>query len=122
MANVVVLGGVIECSHGGQVRLASGDSWLDVDGNDIIVQGQEVGLSFAPGSPGVISPCTFTTPAGNVSPCTATQAATTGISTELTVGGLGVLLDTAGGVATNTPPVTWSVQSAGQSKLESDGS
>lgn len=122
MADAVVLGGVIKCSHGGQTRLSSGNSKLSVDGNNVVSQGQEVGLSFAPGSPGLIAPCPFSTP-GGPSPCTATTAAIGGISTKLTVDNLGVLLDTANGTAVNAqdPSATWAVQSAGQSKLGSDG-
>jgi hypothetical protein len=127
MASVVVVGGIAKCSHQGQVRFTSGDSRLDVDGNNVVVQGQEVGLSFAPAPPsgaappGLIAPCPFSTAAGP-SPCAATLAATTGISTKVTVGNLGALLDTASGKATNPqdPSATWSIQSAGQSKLESD--
>ncbi len=123
MAMVVSVGGIIKCSHGGQRRLTSGDSRLNVDGNNVVVQGQEIGLSFAPAPPVVITPCPVQTPAGNPSPCTATLAATSGISTKLTVGGLGVLLDTARGNATNAqdPSATWSIANAGQNKLEADG-
>lgn len=122
MPDVVVVGGVIKCSHGGQVRLASGDIRLNVDDNGALVQGQEIGLSFAPATPGVIAPCPFAT-TGGPSPCTATMAATGGISTKLAVGALGVLLDTASGKAVNAqdPSAVWSIQSAGQSKLGSDG-
>jgi len=123
MAKVVVVGGIIRCNHGGQRRLTSGDSRLNVDGNNVVVQGLETGLSFAPAPPVVTMPCPVTTPAGNPSPCTATLAATTGISTKLVVGGMGTLLDTASGNATNAqdPTATWSVASAGQNKLDADG-
>jgi len=125
MANIVAVGGIIKCSHTppGQVRLASGDGRLNVDGNNVVLQGQEVGLSFAPGSPGLITPCPVTTPTGNPSPCTATVAATTGLSSKVTVGDLGALLDSATGKAINAqdPSATWSVKSAGQNKLEADG-
>ncbi len=118
MANVVVVGGIIKCFHGGQVELTSGDSRLNVNGKTVLVKGQEVGLSFVMGSPGVIVGCPFMV--GNTkSPCKATKPATTGISLKLTVGGLGVLLNTAGGATTNTPPATWSIMNAGQNKLES---
>lgn len=120
MADVVVTGGVLKCSHQGQAKLSSGDSRLTVDGKAAVVSGQEVGVSFADGSPGVTVPCPFTTNAGE-SPCTATSAATAGLSTKLLVGGLGVLLDTATGQTVNKPPATWSVADAGQSKLTADG-
>jgi hypothetical protein len=125
MADVVVVGGIIKCSHQGMARLVSGDSRMNVDGKDVVIQGQEVGLSFAPAS-GLIAPCPFPPPPApnpGTSPCTATVAASAGISTKLTVGNLGVLLDTASGKAVNAqdPSATWSIHSAGQTKLESDG-
>lgn len=122
MAGVVVTGGVLTCSHKGRAKLSSGDSRLTVDGKAAVVSGHEVGVSFATGSPGVDVPCNFKTNAGP-SPCTATVAATAGVSTKLTVGGLGVLLDNATGTAVNTidGSATWSVADAGQSKLTTDG-
>jgi hypothetical protein len=118
MAKVVVVGGIVKCIHGGQLRLISGDSRLDVDGNAAVVQGQEAGLSFAPATLGLISPCTYA-PGGVSSPCAIVVPATAGISTKLTVGGLGVLLDTAEGQTSNA--TSWSIQDAGQNKLELDG-
>jgi hypothetical protein len=122
MANVVVVGGALSCSHQGRARLSSGDSRLTVDGQAVVVSGQEVGLSFATGSPGVLVPCPLTTNAGP-SPCAATIAATAGVSTMITVGGLGVLLDTATGTATNPQDAsaTWSVSDPGQRKLAAAG-
>jgi hypothetical protein len=118
MANVVVLGGVIKCSHGGKVSLSSGDGRLDVDSKNVVLQGQETGVSFAVGTP----MCPVQTPSGAPSPCTA-MAATSGVSAKITVGGLGALLDTAQGKATNAqdPSATWSIDDAGQNKLQSDG-
>jgi hypothetical protein len=122
MANVVVASGVLSCSHQGRARLSSGDSRLTVDGQAAVVRGQEIGISFATGSPDVLVPCPFSTNAGP-SPCAATIAATAGISTKLTVGGLGVLLDTASGKATNPQDASakWSVADPGQRKLTADG-
>lgn len=122
MPSVLVVGGVLACSHQGRAKLSSGDSRLTVDGKDAVVRGQEVGISFASGSPGVQSPCPFSTNAGP-SPCAATLAATAGVSSKLTVGGVGVLLDTASGNATNAQDsgATWSVSDPGQSKLTVDG-
>ena|SRR5918993_5180395 len=119
MANVVVLGGIIKCSHGGKAILTSGDSRLDVASKNVVLQGQEAGVSFAAGTP----MCPVQTPSGVPSPCTATIAATSGVSTKITVGGFGALLDTAQGNATNAqdPSATWSIDDAGQDKLESDG-
>jgi hypothetical protein len=46
--------------------------------------------------------------------------ASSGVATKLTVGSTGVLLDSAQGTTTNTQgatPGTWSISSAGQTKL-----
>jgi hypothetical protein len=122
MPNVLVAGGVLACSHQGRAKLPTGDSRLTVDGQAAVVSGQEVGVSFAPGSPGLLTPCPFSTNAGP-SPCAATVAATAGLSTKLSVGGLGVLLDTATGTSTNPQDAsaTWSVSDPGQRKLTADG-
>jgi hypothetical protein len=118
MAMVVVKGAIIKCSHGGQLKLSSGDSKLEVDGSGAVTSGMEAGLAFAPGGPDVVAPCPYTTPAGVTSPCSSTTPATQGTSTKLTVGGMAVLLDSAQGQTINVPPGTWSVTNAGQSKLE----
>lgn len=119
MGQVLVAGGVLQCSHKGQVTLSGGDSRLTVSGQGAFTFGMEVGLSFAPGSPGVTAPCSFTSPSGSPSPCSATQAAISGTSLLLTVGNKPVLLDSANGLATNPndPSATWSVSKAGQTLL-----
>jgi hypothetical protein len=120
MPNVLVVGGVIQCSHKGMLKLLNGDSRLEIADAAALTFGMEAGLSFAPGGPGVLVPCLHTTSAGS-SPCTATLNATTGVSTQLTVGGLGVLLDNASGQATNAdPPASWSVAQAGQMLVSVD--
>jgi hypothetical protein len=116
---VLVSGATIQCTHGGVARLSGGDSRLTVSDNGAITSGMEVGISFAPASPTVITPCNFKLPNGTPSPCSATVAATAGISTMLAVGGTPVLLDTASGVATNTPPANWKVAGPGQTILSS---
>jgi hypothetical protein len=123
MPNVVVAGGVIQCSHKGTLQLSSGDSRLEIAGAAVLTFGMETGLSFAPG-PGVLVPCPLPAPSGppGSSPCTATLSATTGVSTRLEVGGLGVLLDSASGRAINAndTSATWSVADAGQMLLSVD--
>jgi hypothetical protein len=122
MAHVVVVGGIVQCNHGGRARLLTGDSRLEVDSHAVLVQGQEVHVSFAPSAPGLLTPCPHTS-GTHASPCTATLAATTGISSKLTIGTLGILLDSARGQTTNAndPSATWSIANAGQSKLAADG-
>ncbi len=120
MPNVVVVGGTIQCKHGGSVKVLQGDNRLQIASAAAITAGMESGLSFAPGSPGLLTPCPWpvpsATPVPGSSPCAATMAATTGVSTQLTVGGKGALLDSATGSATNPndPAATWSVAVAGQ--------
>ncbi len=123
MPDVVVSGGIIECSHGGQIKLSGGSSQLEVSAAQAITFGLEAGLSFAPGAPGVVSPCpklTTTTPP-SPSPCTSSPA-TAGVSTLLVIGGVGVLLDNANGLAVNAvdPSATWSIASSGQTLLSVD--
>lgn len=119
MPKALVAGAVIQCSHGGMAKLPNGSPKLQVSGQPAVTAGQEVGISFAPGAPTVITPCPLPGPS-NPSPCTATQSAVAGVSTLLKVGGSGVLLDTATGPAINAndPAATWSVASAGQTVLD----
>ncbi len=114
--NVVVAGGIIKCSHGGQIQFSGGTSQLQVSGSGAITSGMEAALSFASGKPGVTVPCqkmTSTTP-----PCKSSPAAG-GVSTLLTVGGVGVLLSSAQGPCANLadPSATWSIASPGETVL-----
>jgi hypothetical protein len=121
MSNVVVAGGLIQCSHKGSVKLAGGDPRLEISGAQALTAGMEIGISFATAAPGVITPCPLPGPGGS-SPCSATIAATTGVSGQMTVGGRGVLLDSASGRATNPNDAnaTWSIVQAGQTILSVD--
>jgi hypothetical protein len=123
MPNVVVAGGVIQCSHGGQIQFSGGASQLQVSGSGAITFGMEAGLSFAAGSPGVTAPCPEMTkpppPATPVpSPC-ASSPATAGVATLLMVGGAGVLLSSAQGPCVNPadPSAKWSIASPGETLL-----
>jgi hypothetical protein len=104
--------------------LSQGNSKLTISGNNVITSGMEVGISFAPGGPGVLVPCPKLAVAGSPpppSPCTATVATLpSGVATKLTVDGLGALLDGANGqtINPNDPAATWSVASAGQTLLK----
>jgi hypothetical protein len=129
MPNVVVVGGTIKCNHGGSVQLLQGDQRLEIAGSAVIVSGMETGLSFGPGSPGLLTPCPWpipvtppAVPVAGSSPCAATMAAVTGFSLQLTVGGNGALLDNASGPASNPndPTATWSVAMAGQTLVSVD--
>jgi hypothetical protein len=119
MPNYVVQGGEVQCepspSHGGIAPFLSGSPKLAVAGHSIVVSGLEVGISFA----ATDTPCPFTF-GPFPSPCTATLAAASGVSLRLSVDGLGVLLESAQGAATNAndPAATWSVLSPGQAILQ----
>jgi hypothetical protein len=119
MSFVLVKGAIIQCSHGGQIRLAAGDPRLDVDGSGAATSGMESGLSFASATP----PCSnvTTNPAASSAPCV-TLPATQGLAEKLAVGGVPVLLASASGETAPSvlpaKPGTWSVANAGQQKLE----
>jgi hypothetical protein len=126
MPNVVIVGGTIQCKHGGSVKLQQGDERLQIGDGAVVVSGMEAGLSFAPGSPGLLTPCPWPSsaqpPVPGSSPCAATMSALTGVSLQLAVGGKGVLLDTASGAASNPndPAATWRVAMAGQTLVSVD--
>jgi hypothetical protein len=120
MPNVVVAGGVIKCSHSGQIKFSSGSSKLVVNGAGAITFGMEAKLSFALGAPGVIAQCTQKTNSSPPapSPCVSSPA-TAGVSTLVTIGGAGVLLDNAQGLCVNAadPSASWSIGSPGETVL-----
>ncbi|MFD0277838.1 hypothetical protein ACFVHB_28565 [Kitasatospora sp. NPDC127111] len=117
MPPVLVAGAVIECVHGGRYRLPGpGAPALTVSGHGALVMGAEAGRSFAPGSPGLLTPCSFSTAAGP-QPCVTAPALPAGLSRKLTVGGRPVLLATANGTSTSNPG-TWLVGDPGQQLLE----
>jgi hypothetical protein len=126
VAFAVVIGAIVQCSHGGKSRLRAGNAKLKVNDAAVVTAGMEVGVPFLPfGSPPTPdnpAPCTKQAPGTPPppSPCTATLAATPeGVSTKITVDGIGVLLDTASGKATNTndPDANWIISDAGQAVL-----
>ena len=126
MPNVVVVGGKIECSHGGTVELTTGAGQLEIAQSAALTSGMEVGISFAQGSPGVIVVCPNAVPSGNPgsAPCTIVAKAAIGVSAQMTINGVGVLLDNASGPTFNPnpsgPPPSWSVLQAGQTLLSVD--
>jgi hypothetical protein len=131
MPHVVVAGiagATIQCSHGGTAHLPKGDNRLQISNNPAVTSGQEIGISFMPGAPTVVAPCLHTMPSASgtaPAPCSATQAATAGISALLVIGDAGVLLDNASGLTTNPDPAEqgkakWSISNAGQTLLSVD--
>jgi hypothetical protein len=124
MAVVLVQGAVIQCPHGGQLRLQTGDMRLVVTGQGTVTSGMEAGLTFGSPQapvPGMVSPCSAQTPATPpvFVPCVTAAALPAGLAQKLTVGSLPALLDTASGpTVSGAGPGTWSVASPGQEKLE----
>lgn len=125
MPNVLVVGGMIKCTHGGVIQLSQGESRLEIAGAAALTAGMEANLSFA-GGPNVVTPCPFPAPPpappGTRSPCTSTLPATAGMSAVLSVDGLAVLLDSASGPAVNAndPGAGWGVLMAGQTLFSID--
>jgi hypothetical protein len=110
---VLVKGGSLSCSHQGKATIASGSTRLTVGGNGVLLRGAEAGLTFT----GCQNKTTTQTP--SPAPCIS-DAATAGTATKLTVGGTPVLLAASGPTHPSLTPAvvgTWSVGSAGQTKL-----
>lgn len=103
----------VACGHTGTVQLLAGQSKLTVNGSKVLVDGDLAGKS--------ISGCT-TPPSSTSVTCAAVAAILPGgVAQKLTVGGKGVLLDSIQGITSGTiggTPQTWSVQSVGQTKLQ----
>lgn len=109
MPRVLTAAAQIACAHQGLVQLRASQQTTAVDGSPLLVVGD---LAGAP-----IAGCTLA-PGPNTKPCTAIATMTVGAATLLAVGGVPALLDTATGVTDSVPIGTWSVQSAGQTLLE----
>jgi hypothetical protein len=112
-ATAIVKAGSLACSHQGSATVSSVSARLTVGGKGVLLSGQESGLDFAG--------CTNMTTSNPSSsaPCIS-DAATAGVATKLTVGGTAVLLKAGGPTHPTVTPAavgTWSVQSAGQSRL-----
>lgn len=101
---------VIRCVHGtGVVRPVPSQQRLKVDGQPVLL------LTDLIGAP--IAGCTNNDPPRGILPCLTVVSVTAGQARKLTVGGVPVLLDSASGVTSSTPPGIFSVSSAGQSKV-----
>jgi hypothetical protein len=118
MPLVLTESSTLDCAHAGKAKLTATQHKLKVSGAYVLVSGD---LSGAPisgcGTPVVASP-----PAAAPStPCLTIASAVGGVATKLKVSGKGVLLPTVNGqtsgVVSGTPG-TWSVITAGQTKLK----
>jgi hypothetical protein len=112
MSAVLTESSTLTCAHIGAVQLIAGQSKLTVNGSKVLVDGD---LSSK-----LISGC-VTVPTTSTVKCLSVASAIGGVATRLKVEGKGALLESIGGQTNGTvggAPQTWSVQSAGQTKLE----
>jgi hypothetical protein len=112
MPNVITAGSTVKCAHQGTVQLVPSQQVLNVDGRAVLVMGDLEGKP--------ISGCTV--PATQSSkPCTTVVKMIAGAATKLRAGNKAVLLDTATGLTDGLPAPgnVWTVQTAGQTKLQS---
>jgi hypothetical protein len=113
MVDVLTTAATVMCAHGGRVALSSVQHTLSVDGKPVLLASDLVGAS--------ISNCaTLLSTANSTAPCLHVLSVLAGSSTNLSVGGSPVLLESARGITDGVAggPGSWSVQSAGQTKLE----
>lgn len=124
----VVASGTVDCGHAGRISVVTVSARLTVSGKGVLLLGQETGLAFLPAAPPtapVPPQCAHVTTSQVPlpAPCI-TLSASSGTATKLTVGNVPVLLRSAQGTTTTpvpnaVPPTnsTWSVSSAGQTRL-----
>jgi hypothetical protein len=114
MPRALTEGSTLVCLHLGTVQLTAGQSKLRVNGERVLIEGD---LSGA-----MIAGCkTVADPNSKTAPCLSISSVINGVATKLKVSGQRVLLETITGLTDGTlsgTPQSWSVQSAGQSKLQ----
>lgn len=114
MSAVLTQGSSLACANQGKVTLSPTQTKLKIGGQAALVDGDLKAAAIS-------SACTTLTNSnqGDLK-CSAVASAVGGVATKLTVGGKGVLLDSIQGLTNGTvggTPQTWSVKSAGQTKL-----
>jgi hypothetical protein len=109
MPKVLTVASTLVCAHQGTISLSQSQTLLKVAGKSVLVQGDVDGKS--------ISGCSTPTTSSS-KPCMTAVSMTLGAATKLKVGGKAVLLETAMGITDGVPPGLWSVQTAGQTKLD----
>src|SRR5262245_8118920 len=116
MSFVLTESSTLRCEHSGTVQLVPTQSRLTVNGSKVLVDGDLNGA--------LISGC-LTVPDPNTSTvkCLSVRSAEGGVAGKLKVNGKGVLLEevsgkTSGTVGGPTSFQTWSVQTAGETKLK----
>jgi hypothetical protein len=109
MPKVLTANAEVACSHKGTVKVAASQQQLTAGGSPVLVMGDMEGKSIAG--------CTLS-PSASTTPCSAVVSTAAGVATKLRAGSKPVLLDTAIGITNSVPPGTWTVRSAGQTKLD----
>ena len=115
MPPVVTVTGVLTCIHQGRASPVPGQVKLTVAGQPVLVGTDLLSAPIA----GCVNLPTQALPS-NV-PCALTVGAPQGASTVLKVDGVGVLLVSAGGATTSSPPGRWTVTTPGQTVVNVQG-
>jgi hypothetical protein len=110
LTKVLTTASTLACSHGGTLQVSPSQHQLTVDDHPALLQTDLLAATVS----GCKTPATTSS-----KPCLKVASMLVGPATKLTVGGTPVVLETAQGLTDGVPqPATWTVQSAGQSKLE----
>lgn len=111
MPNVLTEAAVLQCVHGGSVKVQASQHKLKVDGKAVLLQSDLLAAT--------VSQCPNTDTTKGQTPCLKVTSILSGLSTNLMVDGQPAMLENASGLTNATPPlpVMWQAQSAGQSKL-----
>lgn len=111
MPSALTESSTLACGDQGTLQLRAGQSKLTVNGSKVLVMGDLNGAD--------VSGCTTVTNTNTgTKQCLKVLTALGGVATKLTVGGQGVLLETITGTTDGLPVPAWTVQSAGQTKLQ----
>lgn len=111
MPKVITEGSTIKCPHQGTIKFTASQQLLKIDGKAVLVVDDI--------SSGTVSGCiNLTNPTSGTVQCQKVLSMTAGAATKLKVDGKPVLLETAKGMTNGLPANIWSVQSAGQTKLD----
>jgi hypothetical protein len=113
MAAVLTVNSTLSCPHQGKLSLSSAAGTLTVGGAAVVTVTDLAGAT--------IGGCSLQTDLSNgLKQCTKVTSVTAGASTTLTVGSAPAALDSAQGLTDGLmagSPVTWLVQTAGQTSL-----
>jgi hypothetical protein len=99
----------VVCGHQGKAVLTAGQSKLTISGAPALVVGDMQKATLVPAS------CTNVGP--GLLPCVALSPLPGGVASRLKVDGLGVLLADLKGTTSSTPPSTFRVSDAAQTRL-----